>query len=410
MLVFFFPGYNSIEMHVLNHDPRGNHPPFNGNGDYPFLKQLDGKDWNGILVYDDINAQAPDLTTPNEKYWKYADDFLSYCETKGMLVFFFPGYVGYVGSDQGWLEELIANGPARSTLYGAWVANRYKNQKNLVWMLLGDMGSFTISQRNAEAALIKGLKSVSGQQSVHYSSEADAGQNSTDQKDFGSEVTLNGVYTWGSRATVPTLGRRAYSRNPVMAAFLLEEPYDEEGPDGNHVNPNAIQPVRRYQWWGWLSTIGGYIAGNGYVWPFVEPHWRNHLDTQGARDMGRLNTFIKSSPWWNLKPSGLDGMKNLIAEGGGVETSDDYISAAATSDGTFLVAYVPPAHHGSFKVDMSSLSSPAKAMWFDPTSGSYTSIEGSPFANAGLHEFTPPLRNSQGLQDWTLVLKIEQKR
>jgi len=34
------------------------------------------------------------------------------------------------------------------------------------------------------------------------------------------------------------------------------------------------------QWWGWLSTIGGYIAGNGYVWPFI-PGWQNHLDTQG---------------------------------------------------------------------------------------------------------------------------------
>src|SRR5687768_236120 len=33
-------GYNSIEMHVINHDPNANHPPFNGNGDIPFLKRL----------------------------------------------------------------------------------------------------------------------------------------------------------------------------------------------------------------------------------------------------------------------------------------------------------------------------------------------------------------------------------
>ena len=35
-------GYNAIEFHVVNHDPRGNMRPFNGNGDLPFLKRLDG--------------------------------------------------------------------------------------------------------------------------------------------------------------------------------------------------------------------------------------------------------------------------------------------------------------------------------------------------------------------------------
>ena len=190
-----------------------------------------------------------------------------------------PAYVGYVGSDQGYLEELIANGTTKSAAYGVWIAKRYKNQRNLVWMLLGDMGYFTISQRNAEGALIRGLKSVPDQQSVHYSAEASGGQASMDQKDFGDQMTLNGAYTWGN-PSLPAVGRHAYSHDPVFPAYLLEEPYDEEGPDGNSVNPSAIQPVRRFQWWGWLTTIGGYIAGNGYVWPFVDPHWKNHLDTQ----------------------------------------------------------------------------------------------------------------------------------
>jgi len=37
-------GYNAI-----NHDPRGNNSPFNGNGDIPFLKRLNGTSWNGAL-------------------------------------------------------------------------------------------------------------------------------------------------------------------------------------------------------------------------------------------------------------------------------------------------------------------------------------------------------------------------
>ena len=40
-------GHSAIELHVVNHDPRGLNPPFNGNGDRPFLNRLDGATWNG---------------------------------------------------------------------------------------------------------------------------------------------------------------------------------------------------------------------------------------------------------------------------------------------------------------------------------------------------------------------------
>ena len=32
-------GYTAIEFHVINHDGRGNHPPFAGNHALPFLKE-----------------------------------------------------------------------------------------------------------------------------------------------------------------------------------------------------------------------------------------------------------------------------------------------------------------------------------------------------------------------------------
>ncbi len=398
-------GYNSIEMHVLDHDPRGNHPPFNGDGDLPFLKRLDGSRWTGSLVYADKFSEAPDMTTPNEKYWSFVDTFLSFCESKGVMVFFFPAYLGYPGSDQGWMPELVAN-KEKSQAYGEWIAKRYKDQKNIVWMLLGDIGTFKPEEKTAEALLIKGLKGVKGQQSVHYSAESKSQENAADQPDFGHEMTLNGVYTWGGSVTVPDLGRKGYAHTPVMPAFLLEEPYDQEGPDGNSVNPHAIQPVRRFQWWGWLTTVGGYISGNGYVWPFAGS-WKEHLDTQGSRDMARLNKFIKSWPWWDLVPSGLNGMKELITAGGSVPSAEDYVAAAATPDKRLLIAYIPPAHSVSVTADMSVLRSSVTARWYDPTSGTYSAVSGSPFINKGLAEFAPPGLNSRGEGDWVLVLEAK---
>ena len=406
-------GYDAIELHVVNHDPRGNNPPFDGNGDAPFLKRLDGRTWRGSLIYRNINNEAPDFTTPNEAYWSFVDGFLSYCESKGILVFLFPAYVGYQGGDQGWMQEMVANGANRMQSYGEWIATRYQNQKNLVWMMGGDMDSFSKAQVAVESALLTGLKSVTEQKSVFFSAEWDSGIIATDQATFGGAMTLNGVYHWGG--DVNTDGRRAYAHIPVEPAFLLEEPYDEEGPDGNKVNPSATQPVRRFQWWGWLSTIGGYISGNGYVWPFRATawydlrrlfrarNWHDHLDTQGSRDMARLNAFIRSITWYELVPSGLNGMRTLVTAGGSSESSSDYVAAAATFDGMLLVAYIPPAHRGAITVDMTVMGGPSRARWFDPTSGAYQEIAmGLP--STGARVFTPPGNNSAGEGDWVLLL------
>ena len=175
-------------------------------------------------------------------------------------------------------------------------------------------------------------------------------------------------------------------------------------PDGNSVNPSATQPVRRFQWWGWLSTIGGYISGNGYVWPF-NAGWQSHLNTQGAQDMARLNAFIRSIAWYNLVPSGLGGMRTLVTAGGSSVSASDYVAAAATPDGKLLVAYIPPAHNGSITVDMAAMSGPASARWFDPTSGAYSDA-GTGLANSGTRVFTPPGTNSAGANDWVLVLQV----
>ena len=396
-------GYDAIEMNAINHDPRGNRVPFNGNGELPFLRTLGGADWKGSLAYNNISVECPDFTAPNTEYWNFVDSFLKYCESNGILVFFFPAYVGYENTNQGWMQEMTANGPAKMEAYGRWIATRLQERKNIVWMLLGDMGTFNEAQAAVEAALIRGLKSVPLQQSGHYSAEANSGQNSTDQVDFGKEMNLNGTYTWDSTG-IASLGRRAYANNPVMPAFLLEEPYDEEGPDGNGVNPHATQPVRRFQWTGWLSTIGGYIAGNGYIWPFVDPFWTEHLNSAGAKEMAVLNAFIRSIPWWELVPSGLNGMRTLIISDE-TKIDADKIVAAANPDGTLLVAYRSPDQDGGMMVDVTGMSDQLDAKWFDPTNGTYSPIGGSPFVNTGRISIAAPPANGQGARDLVLVIR-----
>ena len=96
-------------------------------------------------------------------------------------------------------------------------------------------------------------------------------------------------------------------------------------------------------------------------------------------------------------------MRTLIVSGGSSVNAEDYVAAAATQNGTLLVAYLPPAHSGSIAVDMGAMSRPARGRWFDPTNGHYEAI-GSNLRNFGYRYFTSPGANSTDHRDWVLVL------
>jgi hypothetical protein len=56
-------------------------------------------------------------------------------------------------------------------------------------------------------------------------------------------------------------------------------------------------------------------------------------------------------------------------------------------------------------VNLSKFSAPVTARWYDPANGTFTSIAGSPFANSGSRQFSPPGANADGDGDWLLVLE-----
>jgi Protein of unknown function (DUF4038)/Putative collagen-binding domain of a collagenase len=406
-------GYTAIEVNIPAHDSRQVNAPRDGSNDLPFTTRLNGTPWDGSLTYADIAQDAPDFTSAgagaSAAYWANVDAVLADCEARGLAVFFFPAYVGFINTDQGWMHEIDANGPAKMNAYGAFIANRYKNRKNLVWMMGGDRGTsnaYSTSEAAAEQGFLDGLQSVTGQLSTQFSAEWDSDSVCTDQATFGSRCTLNGVYSFSGNVSFPARG--AYDRASPIPVFLLEEPYDEEGPDGTNVNPSATQPVRRFVWWGWLSGIGGYIQGNGFIWGFnppgapFAPAWADHLSSAGALDMGRLNSFVRSIAWQKLVPSGLAGMKTLITFNGASPNEPTFVAAAAARDGTLLVAYLPPGNPGFIWVDLTVMSGPSRARWFDPTSGAYTAIGTVP--NAPNSPFTTPGTNAGGTSDWILIV------
>src|SRR5262245_60512572 len=162
-------GFNAIEFRAPNGSQQDCCLPRDGAGNLPFLSKIGGGAYTGSF------SETPDFTTPNEAYWTYLDTFIDYCASQGVAVLWFPAYMGYDSDLEGWGNVMVANGATKMQTYGAYVANRYKNRKNIIWMLGGDLGTamnmFTANEITVERAYITGLKSVAGQQSTQYSAE-----------------------------------------------------------------------------------------------------------------------------------------------------------------------------------------------------------------------------------------------
>jgi hypothetical protein len=122
--------------------------------------------------------------------------------------------------------------------------------------------------------------------------------------------------------------------------------------------------------------------------------------------MRHVVDLFASRPWYNLVP---DQDHHVVIRGYGTFTEDgpeidsDYVTAARTSDGSLVLAYMPTLR--TLTVDMAQLRAPAIARWYDPTNGTYRAAADSLVANAGTVDFTPPGMNGDGDGDWVLVLE-----
>jgi len=190
----------------------------------------------------------------------------------------------------------------------------------------------------------------------------------------------------------------------VLPAFLGEAHYDlEQVGDPTDYGTPAV--LRRQAYWTMLCGGTGQFYGNAFTWTF-KPGWEKNLDTPGAAQFTHWKTFFASLPWHDLVP---DQTHAVVTAGLGTKgdrstrvSQSDYLTAARTPDGAFVVAYLPTPR--TITVDMSNLKSPAKATWFDPVSGVYTRTVGPSLPNRESRQFTPPARDHDGDADWVLLL------
>ncbi|QSQ19081.1 DUF4038 domain-containing protein [Pyxidicoccus parkwayensis] len=380
-------GFNTVVANLIEHKFAAN-APLNAYGVSPFTGTLP-------------SSTLADFTTPNEAYFAHADWVIQKAAEKGIQILLLPAYLGIGGGSEGWYQELEANGTTRLRTYGEFLGARYKDFPNILWVQGGDY-SPPAAGKDLVRAIANGIKSRDANHlhSVHCAPSTSALAYWAGE----SWLDVDNVYTYPAEGNLASMVQsRAlteYQRASWLPFFLTESFYENEH------STTTQGRIRQQAYEALLSGGMGQVFGSNPIWNFnnhpifgTPIFWKDQLQARGSLDMVHVKALFSSRRWEKLVP---DAAHTFLTAGLGTPGLDSTVAALA-ADGSFGLAYVPSLR--TVTVDMSRLSGPATARWFDPTQGTYVTVSGSPFPNSGARTFTPPGNNGTGTGDWVLVLE-----
>jgi hypothetical protein len=340
-----------------------------------------------------------DLSTLNSAYFSELDSLINAAAADNLAVFLDPIETG------GWLGTLENNGTTKAFNFGAYLGNRYKNFKNIVWYSGNDFQDW--NSNNADNNLVYQVMSGIASADPNHLQTIELNYNfsySNQDTTLAPVLTLDMAYTYGGTYDEVL---QAYNSSPTLPDFMGEANYEYENDTGGLPGPAGAYVVREEEYWTMTSGGTGSFYGNHYTWGFISG-WQNFLDSPGALEVQYLNQLFNSFSWWNLAP---DQTHQIVTSGYGTYdagslnlTTNNYVTTAWITDGSLAIAYCPTTT--TLTVNMAKMNGSTIARWYDPSNGTYTTISGSPFVNNGTHQFTTPDTNHDGNNDWVLVLEV----
>jgi len=341
-----------------------------------------------------------DITTPNPAYFARVDAIVALAAQYGITILMDTVETGAE------MPLVQAAGTTNAFTYGVYLGNRYKNAPNLIWITGNDFQTWTDATDNALIQhIMAGIASVDPDH-LQTSQLNYPVSGSHDDPLLVPFTTLAAVYSYE-----PLYAKiyEEYNATPPLPVFLEEANYEGENNTGNA--PSTSLLLRKQAYWTMLAgAVAGYMYGSAVTAYFL-PGWQTGLDTPGVRQLHIMHNFFRLRPWYTLVP---DQTHTLVTAGfgtfstSGPMTDNDYLTAARTPDGQLGIAYMPTRR--TVTVDMTQFSGPVTAQWFDPSTGAYTVLAGSPFANTGSRQFTPSGNNHEGDGDWVLLLEAASDR
>ena len=389
-----------------------------------FLANRAGKGFNVIQAvvlaeFDGLRAPTPDgllpfedadPARPNEAYFALIDDVVRMAGDYNLYVGLLPTWGDKVAPMWGAGPAVFDEGSAR--VYGEWLARRYEEDTNIIWIIGGDRPAVHDGQdwRPVWRAMAAGIKAgTAGNCLITYHPPGGVERSTShtlhDEKWLDFNMIQSGH---GGGHDVPTWEGVAhdYALTPAKPTLDAEPNYED-----HPVSPwPAWDPangyfrdddVRRQSYRSVFAGGCGVTYGHHSIWQFCSPrytpvnhpacYWWEAMDRPGAAQMVYLRRLMESRPYFNRVPD-----DSLIVSPNGA--GGLHMCATCSEDGRYAMAYFPDAVQTA-SIDLRKISgSSVKAWWYDTHTGLAQLIGELP--NHGTRTFNAPLE----WHSWVLVL------
>ncbi len=309
-------------------------------------------------------------------YWDHMDYIIKTAENNGIYIAMVPIWGNLVKAGLMSVKDAEA--------YGKFLAERYKNSPNIIWVMGGDVkGDINPEQWNKMATTIKSIDKnhlmtyhpFGRTSSIRWFHDApwldfnmfQSGHRRYDQIRGDGDDTAEAAVAEDNWRYVQD-GLAKTPRKPILDA----EPSYEEIPQGLH---DPSQPwwkapdVRRYAYWSVFAGSFGHTYGHNSIMQMLKPAnvggygakktWYEGMEDPGFNQMKYLKNLMLSFPFFERIPD-----QSVISEMG-IRDSD---RAIATRGNDYLLVYNYT--NRPMEIDLTKISGAKKNVWwYNPSDG-----------------------------------------
>lgn len=368
------------------------------------LAELDGL--HDPNAYGEIPLENDDPTKPREAYFQHVDYIIDKANQFGLYIGLLPTWGDKVFKDR-WGKGPEIFTPDNARAYGKWLGYRYKDRKNIIWIMGGDRNPRNDNDVAIWRAMAEGVAAGAGGNDkalMTFHPQPNDLKDAGSAKWFHNDVWLdfNMFQTGHCRENnVWDRVQVAYNMNPVKPVIDGETLYEDHPVcfNANDLGISSAYDIRKHAYLDVFAGAFGHTYGCHDIWQMYAPHrtpvngphypWYVAIDLPGAGQMKYLRYLIESRPMLDRVPD-----QSLIDDARG---NNDRIQATRGKD--YILVY--SAQGKSFKVNTGKISGKELvATWYNPKNGE--TKEGMRFPNKGSMEFIPP---STGYgHDWVLII------
>jgi len=367
------------------------------------LAELDGVD------SPNANGDKPlydrDPERPNEAYFQHIDRILAEAALQGLYIALLPAWGDKVSKRYDWAVGPEIFHAQNAFSYGRWLASRYRDASNIVWILGGDRNP---DEREVAiwSAMAKGIREADPAAMMTFHPQPFDGNSSSAWFHDSDWLSFNMLQTGHNKYTaVAEMITVDYTRKPAKPVLNGEPTYE--------AHPLSFKPsegyssdadIRRDAWLSVFAGACGHTYGCHSVWQFYAAgregvnhpilEWRKALALAGASQMKHLRQLMMSHSPLKRIPG------NDLLAGPDMGEIRDCIIATRADDGSY--GYVYTATGKRVIVNAGVMAGDLlRAYWMSPRDG--TTTLPLDLAKKTKMEFTPP--NSGEGCDWVLVLE-----